>query len=144
MDFQLCELSVALFFLEYKCNPRYITLLQSLKNNYLYGRFLIVMGVKLSLWLIKYSVMKSYGEWDAILHIPHLETWEKKLVSLTPLLLFFRRSSSYLINKKPRGKPQVILVFLRKEKIWFSRELENMFKIKILKRCSGSVAKMMC
>jgi hypothetical protein len=144
MDFQLCAVSVTLPLLEYKCSPTYINLHYSLKNNYLYGRFTIVTGMKLSLWLIKYSVMKSCGEWDAILLILHLGTREKKLVSLTPRLLFSRRSSSYPFNKKPRGTPKVILAFLRKENTRISRELENMFKNKIWKRCSGSVAKMMC
>jgi hypothetical protein len=72
MDFQLCPISVALPLLEYKYNPRYITLHHSLKNNYLCARFIIVMGVKFSLRLIKYRVMKSCG--DAILHILHLGT----------------------------------------------------------------------
>ena len=106
--------------------------------------FIIVTGVKLSLWLIKRGVMKFCGEWDAILRILHLGTWEKKVISLAQKLLSFWRSSTYRINKNPRGTPQIILVFLRKENIWVPRGKENVFRNKICKRCSGSVAKMIC
>lgn len=88
--------------------------------------------------------MKSCGEWNTILCIIHLGTWEKKVVSLTTRLLFFWRSSSYPFNKNPRLTPQMILVFLTKENIWVSRGKENIFKKKIWKRCSDSVAKTMC
>jgi len=62
MHFQPCAVSVTLPLLEYKCSPTYINLHYSLKYNYLYGIFIIVTGVKLSLWLIKHSVMISCGE----------------------------------------------------------------------------------